>query len=187
MHDQRMVGGAPLQREDLGDRPAVGHVGAEAVDGLGRKGDDFALKQAARRVLDRPAHLPTFAAFLRIHGSMFAMLKVPRSRCPIIHLSTAMGLARRRQPFTRRKTSDRREGDALVTVDEWMIHREALEQRRRLLDDVLVVAALGPEERRLEGAGIAQPVCPAEPLDQHALHDHDLDGREVDGHLASSR
>ncbi len=36
VHDQRMVGGTALQREDLRDRGFVRRIGAEAVDGLRR-------------------------------------------------------------------------------------------------------------------------------------------------------
>ena len=45
VHDERMRGRPALQLEDLADGIRVLRVGAEPVDGLGRKGDDLALAQ----------------------------------------------------------------------------------------------------------------------------------------------
>ena len=42
MSDQRIEARPPLGGIDLGDRPVVGRIGAEPIDGLGRKGDEFA-------------------------------------------------------------------------------------------------------------------------------------------------
>jgi hypothetical protein len=42
MDDQRVIGRPPLGRKDPGDGGRVGGVGAEAIDRLGRKGDQFA-------------------------------------------------------------------------------------------------------------------------------------------------
>ena len=51
--DQRMIGRAALGREDpRARRPRFAGVGAEPVDGLGRKRDELALAQAASRVGD---------------------------------------------------------------------------------------------------------------------------------------
>jgi len=48
----RMGRRAPLQCEDLGDGFPVLRVGAEAVYGFGRKGDDFAVAQREYRQID---------------------------------------------------------------------------------------------------------------------------------------
>ena len=48
--DQRVPGGPALQREDLRDRRVVVGARAEAVDGLGGKGDELARGEARRRV-----------------------------------------------------------------------------------------------------------------------------------------
>ncbi len=53
MGDQRVEGGPPLGGVKAGHRLAVVGVGAEPVDGFGRKRDQPALAQAARRGLDR--------------------------------------------------------------------------------------------------------------------------------------
>ena len=52
--DQRMVRRTPLRGEDPGNRCGIRGVGAEAVDGLGRKGDQFPRLQPARGIVDRP-------------------------------------------------------------------------------------------------------------------------------------
>ncbi len=49
MCDQRVEARAVLGGEDGGDGAGVGRVGAKAVDGLGRKGDQCARTQQYRR------------------------------------------------------------------------------------------------------------------------------------------
>jgi hypothetical protein len=72
------------------------------------------------------------------------------------------------------------EGDPLIAVDEWMIVRERLHQRRSLFKQVLVVAALRAKDRELEEFAIANSVRPAETVDQIALNrDRFGDGRVV--------
>jgi hypothetical protein len=51
--DERIEGGPALGFVDRRHRPSVAGVGAEAVDGLGRKGDDGALAQQPGGRLDR--------------------------------------------------------------------------------------------------------------------------------------
>jgi hypothetical protein len=43
--DDGVVGGPPFGGEHARDRSAAGRVGAQAVDGLGRKGDELSLPQ----------------------------------------------------------------------------------------------------------------------------------------------
>ena len=52
MRDQRVEARPPLGGVDPGDRARVGRVGAEAVDRLGREGDEAAVAQQARRLGD---------------------------------------------------------------------------------------------------------------------------------------
>ncbi len=49
MDDQRVEARPVLGREDAGHRPVVGGVGAQAVDGLGREGDQAAGAQQLAR------------------------------------------------------------------------------------------------------------------------------------------
>ena len=53
MGDQRIECGPALGLVKPRDRLAVGGVGAEAVNGLGRKGDQAAGREAAHRLGDR--------------------------------------------------------------------------------------------------------------------------------------
>jgi hypothetical protein len=53
VHDERMIGGPALQREDARDRERIGRVGAQAVDGLRRERHHVARSQHAGRALDR--------------------------------------------------------------------------------------------------------------------------------------
>ena len=55
MRDQRIEGRPALGLVEARDRRAVGRVGAEPVDGLGRKGDEAAGGQHARGAFDRRA------------------------------------------------------------------------------------------------------------------------------------
>ena len=52
MHDQRMIGGPPLGGEDSADGCRVGRVCPEAIDCLGRKGDQFAGLQQRDGAID---------------------------------------------------------------------------------------------------------------------------------------
>ena len=52
MRDQRIEGRAALGRVEPGDRPAIGRVGAKAVDGFGRKRDQSAGREHARGLGD---------------------------------------------------------------------------------------------------------------------------------------
>src|SRR6185312_16264243 len=52
VHDERMVLGPPLQREYLRDSLRIRRVGAQAVHGLGRKGDELAVGEAAGSLHD---------------------------------------------------------------------------------------------------------------------------------------
>ncbi len=52
VHDERVRGGPPLQLEDPVDRLEVLRVRAEAVYGLGGKGDHVALAQREHREID---------------------------------------------------------------------------------------------------------------------------------------
>lgn len=54
------------------------------------------------------------------------------------------------------------EGDALVAVDEAMVHRQAFPQRRRLLDEVGVVAGLRAKQRGFDQAEVAHAFSAAE-------------------------
>src|SRR6185369_1906474 len=80
-----------------------------------------------------------------------------------------------------------RESDSLVAVDERVIHRKALEERRGFPQDVVVVPALRPEQGRLQRSAVTEAMGPAEALDEDALHEHDLERRKVKTHFASSR
>lgn len=53
-------------------------------------------------------------------------------------------------------------GHALVAVNEAVVHREAFPERRRLLDQVRVVAGLWAQQRRLDQAVIADALSAAE-------------------------
>ena len=53
MRDQRIEGRPAFGFVEPGDGLAIGRVGAKAVNGLGRKGDEPAGRKAARRVRDR--------------------------------------------------------------------------------------------------------------------------------------
>ena len=53
MDDQRMIGRSSLGGEDPGDGRGIRGVGTEAVDRLGRKGDQFAGLQQCDRAIDR--------------------------------------------------------------------------------------------------------------------------------------
>ncbi|CAM5763671.1 hypothetical protein LMIY3S_00890 [Labrys miyagiensis] len=48
MGDQRIEARPPLRRVYAGDRTAIGGVRPQAVDRLGRKGDEASLRQEAR-------------------------------------------------------------------------------------------------------------------------------------------
>ena len=52
MHDQRIEARPLLGREDLGHRGRVQRIGAEPIDGLGRKRDDIAAGKRLRGLLD---------------------------------------------------------------------------------------------------------------------------------------
>ena len=54
------------------------------------------------------------------------------------------------------------ECDSLVSIHERMIHREALHQRRGLVDEGIVVSELRPHESRLERSQVANAVGTAE-------------------------
>ena len=63
MHDQRIEAGPALGGEDRGDRAVIGGVAAQAIDRLGRKGDQLAGAQRPRRLaylsqaaLQAPSH-----------------------------------------------------------------------------------------------------------------------------------
>ncbi len=69
MRDQRIERGAALGLIEARDRLAVGGVGAEPVDGLGRKGDEAACGQRARGALDgRATGLDQSVAVVRSLG-----------------------------------------------------------------------------------------------------------------------
>ncbi len=53
VNDDGMIGGSPLRGEDLAHRVRASGVGAEPVDGLGRKRDQLARAQARGRPRDR--------------------------------------------------------------------------------------------------------------------------------------
>ena len=53
MDDQRVEFGASLGREHAGDGAVVGRIGAEAVDGFGREGDEAAAPENTGRFGDR--------------------------------------------------------------------------------------------------------------------------------------
>ncbi len=52
MHDQRIEAGPALGGKDRGDRAVAGGIAAQAIDRLGREGDQLAAAQGARRVAD---------------------------------------------------------------------------------------------------------------------------------------
>ena len=52
MHDQRIEARPPLGGENAGHRLAIGGVGAQAIDRLGRKGDQSAMAQDMRGMGD---------------------------------------------------------------------------------------------------------------------------------------
>ncbi len=56
MHDQRMIGGAALGGEDSGNRLCVGGIRPEAVDRLGREGNELACAQQIDCVRQIRAH-----------------------------------------------------------------------------------------------------------------------------------
>ena len=58
VHDHRMGRRAALQREDLGDGVGVLGVGAEPVDGFGRKRDELAVAQRHDRLIDLSLRQP---------------------------------------------------------------------------------------------------------------------------------
>ena len=63
MRDQRIERRAALGRVEPGDGLAIAGVGAEPVDGLGRKGDETAGRKAARGRLDRVRDRPSKPVF----------------------------------------------------------------------------------------------------------------------------
>ena len=52
MHDQRIEARPLLGGEHLGDGARIERIGAEPVDGLGRKGDDLAAGERVRGLPD---------------------------------------------------------------------------------------------------------------------------------------
>jgi hypothetical protein len=54
------------------------------------------------------------------------------------------------------------EGDALVAVDEAVVHRQAFPQRRRLLDEIGIVAGLRAQQRGFDQAEVAHAFRAAE-------------------------
>ena len=52
MHDQRIEARPLFRREDLGDSGRVQRIGAEPIDGLGRKRDDIAPRKRLRGLFD---------------------------------------------------------------------------------------------------------------------------------------
>lgn len=72
--------------------------------------------------------------------------------------------------------------DSLVAVDERMILRKAFEQRRGLLDDILIVAALWSCQRRLQCRAITQAGRAAKDGEQAFVCGENLLDRRVEGH-----
>ena len=64
MDDQRVEARPSLGREDRGDGALVGRVGAEPIDGLGRKGDERPVAQQPRGARDRRADAGTILAVI---------------------------------------------------------------------------------------------------------------------------
>ena len=89
VHDQRMIGGAALQREDLRDGLGIRRIGAEAVDRLRRKRDHLARHKQPQGLAHVKHCGQAFFACLRSHGSMTSIRNVPFSRSPIIQRRTS--------------------------------------------------------------------------------------------------
>ena len=66
-----------------------------------------------------------------------------------------LGVRRDAHAIDREKSIGRGEGDPLIAVDEGMVLREAFPEGRRLLDQVGVIARLGPEKGGFQQARIA--------------------------------
>ena len=88
VHDQRVRRRPALELEDLAHRGGVLRVGAEAIDGLGRKRDQFAVAQRVARPLPAPAESP---GSLAIGCYLIAAAAVLLERTPV----PAVGRARR--------------------------------------------------------------------------------------------
>lgn len=71
----------------------------------------------------------------------------------------------------------REERDALVSVDEGMIHQERFEQRRRHRGNVVVIAGLRSEEGAFEETAILQSRRSSESLDETLVNRDDFVGR----------
>lgn len=79
------------------------------------------------------------------------------------------------------------ERHALVAVDEGMVHREAFPERRGLLDQVGVVAALRTRQGRGKQAGIADAGRPAEQAQLLGMDEPRVGRREIDHRLFGQR
>ena len=84
-----------------------------------------------------------------------------------------------------KKRERRREGYALVPVDERVVLRKAFPKRRRLLDQVAIVARLRPKKRRLKQSRIADARRAAVAGDQVIMDSEDFDDGQIDRHFAS--
>jgi hypothetical protein len=112
VHDQRMVRGPALEREDLRDAAGIAGIGGEAVDGFGRHADHLAAAQRARP-LRRCSPPRVTAARALLPGAARARIPVasrPYSAVSQISPPRASARAaalRRRKP---RRSSSRQDG-----------------------------------------------------------------------------
>ena len=90
-------------------------------------------------------------------------------------------------PFMRRNASVTAKATRLLPSTERVIHSQALHERGGFLDKAIVVAELRAQERRGQGAGVAETAGAAELLDQGIVYGNGLlDAGELMGHWASN-
>jgi len=63
------------------------------------------------------------------------------------------------------ESSGNRDGGPLVSVNKWVVLREAFQQGRGFFDDIAVIAALRPAQCCFQGSLVAHTLCPTEQLD----------------------
>jgi len=68
---------------------------------------------------------------------------------------------------------------SLVAIQKRMVLDEALYQRGRFGNRVLVVPGLGTEDRGFESAHVSHAFGPTELVDDHGVNGQDLDDRQV--------
>ncbi len=107
-----------------------------------------AISTGGLSVLSKPRFQPLPAelvAFVKLHQELIGL--------EIVELQPE-------SVYAQESGSDR-DGRSLVSIDEGMILRKALQQCSRLLDDVPVIAALRAAQSGFKGVAVTNALCPA--------------------------